>query len=127
MIPILRGIRMSGEPTDRRFWTVVFLASVDFCCILLASERYDKGYILIGTYWLLVGIALSLLGWKWSWIRTKLGMPAPVAARVERALPERPPCVLPKDYGKNENRLSSYGLFLRNPGYDATSVHIPSV
>src|SRR5208283_2998256 len=70
-ILILRGIRMAGEPTDRRFWTVVFLASVDFCCILLATERYDKGSIEIGTAWLIAGVVFSLIGWKWPQIRGK--------------------------------------------------------
>ena len=60
---------MAGEPTDRRFWTVVFLASVDFCCILLATERYDKGDIKIGTVWLIAGVIFSLTGWKWPQIK----------------------------------------------------------
>jgi len=60
---------MAGEPTDRRFWTVVFLASVDFCCVLLATERYDKGDIRIGTIWLLAGIVFSVIGWKWPQIK----------------------------------------------------------
>jgi hypothetical protein len=60
---------MASESTDRRFWTVVFLASVDFCCILLATERYDKGDIKIGTAWLAAGVIFSLIGWKWPQIK----------------------------------------------------------
>ena len=111
--------------TDRRYWMVIFLAIVDFCCVLLATERYDKGDIRVGTYWLIAGIALSLLGWKWPQIRTNLGIRTTVVAMPERVLPERPPHILPTEYGKDDGR-NSYGLFLRNPGYDATSVHIPS-
>jgi hypothetical protein len=126
MNPILRVLRMATEVTDRRYWMVIFLAILDFCCVLLALERYDKGYILVGTYWLIAGIALSLLGWKWPQIRTTLGIRTTGVAQPERTLPERPPHVLPTDYGKDDKK-NSFGLFLRNPGYDATNVHIPSV
>lgn len=73
---------MAGEPTDRRFWTVVFLASVDFCCVLLALERYDKGDIKIGTAWLVAGVVSSVIGWKWPRIKQR------IANAVRRALPE---------------------------------------
>jgi hypothetical protein len=63
---------MAGEAGDRRFWTVVFLASVDFCCVLQAIERYDKGDIRIGTAWLIAGVIFSLIGWKWPQVRRKL-------------------------------------------------------
>src|SRR5437016_2340249 len=74
MNPILRVLRMATESPDRRHWIVIFLAILDFCCVLLAAERYDKGDIRVGTYWLLAGIALSLLGWKWPQIRTAIGL-----------------------------------------------------
>ncbi len=73
MNPILRVLRMATELTDRRYWMVIFLAVVDFCCVLLALERYDKGDILVGTYWLIAGIASSLLGWKWPQIKLQMG------------------------------------------------------
>ena len=112
---------MATELTDRRYWMVIFLAIVDFCCVLLALERYDKGDILVGTYWLIAGIALSLLGWKWPQIRTRFGI-----GTTKTALPEHRPQLFPVDYAKAEKR-DSCGLYVRNPGYDALDVEIPSV
>jgi hypothetical protein len=44
-----------------------------------------------------------------------------------RRLPEHRPRVIPTGYGKNKEQksYSSYGLFVRNPGYDALEVQIP--
>jgi hypothetical protein len=47
-------------------------------------------------------------------------------AQADAKLPENRPHVLPDEYGKNAQR-SFYGLFVRNPGYMALQVHIPSV
>ena len=121
MNPIIRVLRMATE-TDRRYWMVIFLAIVDFCCVLLATERYDKGDILKGTYWLLAGIALSLLGWKWPQIREKFW----TTNKAKIVLPQHRPNVVPSDYGQNVSR-NAFGLFVRNPGYDALEVHIPDV
>jgi hypothetical protein len=117
MNPILRVLRMATE-TDRRYWMVIFLAIVDFCCVLLALERYDKGDIRVGTYWLLAGIALSLLGWKWPQIKHRFGGKAP-----KTTMPEFRPRVLPVEYAKAE-KDSRCGLYIRNPGYDALDVEI---
>jgi hypothetical protein len=125
MNPILRVLRMATE-TDRRYWLVIFLAIVDFCCVLLATERYDKGDILIGTYWLIAGILLSLLGWKWPQIIAKCRKRKTVVVQAKRALPEHRPNVIPNDYGKNIEQ-NAFGLFVRNPGYDALDAHIPNV
>jgi hypothetical protein len=53
--------------------------------------------------------------------------PAPPPAEGLLRLPENRPCVIPAGYGKNKEQksYSSYGLFVRNPGYDALEVQIP--
>ncbi len=63
---------MAGEAGDRRFWTVVFLASVDFCCVLLALERWDKGDLIVGSVWLVAGVVFSVVGFKWPAIRQRI-------------------------------------------------------
>ena len=62
MNSLWRELRMAGEAGDRRFWTVVFLASVDFCCVLLALERWDKGDFVVGSGWLVAGVVFSVVG-----------------------------------------------------------------
>ena len=51
-----------------RYWLV---GIVDFCCVLMAFERYDKGSIPIGTAWLAAGLIFSLIGLNWQTIREK--------------------------------------------------------
>jgi hypothetical protein len=58
-----------AEPADGRAWIVVFLAIVDFCCVLQAAERYDRGQVLVGTYWLVAGVVFSVAGYKWPAVR----------------------------------------------------------
>jgi hypothetical protein len=59
---------MSGDAGDGpvRYWLV---GIVDFCCALNAFERYDKGQVLPGTIWLVIGIVFSAIGFNWPRIR----------------------------------------------------------
>jgi hypothetical protein len=114
MISLLRGLMSSDGGTNRPLPSLILLGIVDFVCILMAAESYRDGRFFAAIVWLVVGIASAIIGYYWG-IR-----------KSHTALPERPPHVLPTDYGKDDKR-HSFGLFLRNPGYDATTVHIPSV
>ena len=120
MNPFLRGLMSGDANTNRPILSYFLVGMVDFVCVLMAGERYDKGYIKIGTIWLLAGVIFTLVGWYWPriarlWTR-----------KSATALPEHRPNVLPTDYGKHVERIA-YGLFVRNPGYDALDVHIPKV
>src|SRR5437870_1272137 len=106
MNPILRVLHMADESTSGRYWAVIFLASVDLVCVFEAGDSIREGHVKTGIFWLGAAILFSLVGFKWPWIRTKLGMRTAVE-QPDRSLPERPPCVLPKSYGKNENKFSS--------------------
>jgi hypothetical protein len=46
--------------------------------------------------------------------------------KTDEVMPEHRPRIFPVSYEKNEQN-GRFGLFLRNPGYDALEVHIPSV
>jgi hypothetical protein len=118
---------MSGDVAGRSPIEYVLFGVIDFICLLLAAESLNALQYKRAGEWAIAGVASVLLGYYWPKIREKCGIAAPRVVLPERGLPERPPCVLPTRYAKNENRFSSFGLFLRNPGYDATSVHIPSV
>jgi len=61
-----------AEPTEGRAWIVVFLAIVDFCCVLQAAERYDRGQALVGTYWLVAGVTFSVAGYKWPALKKRV-------------------------------------------------------
>src|ERR1017187_10515473 len=71
MNPFLRGLRMAGDSGDGpiRYWLV---GIVDFCCVLLAFERYDKAPVRAGTIWLALGVVFSVIGFSWPRIRQKL-------------------------------------------------------
>lgn len=79
---------------------------------------------------IVVGLALLLYEpTKNAWNRGKDKIEKPPALQESKSntkLPEYRPRVFPVAYGKNEKR-GSFGLFVRNPGYDALQVHIPSV
>jgi len=71
MNSILQVLGMAGETTDRRYWVVIFLAVVDFCCVLQAVERFDKRDFLAASCWLSAGVAFSLIGYNWPAIKKR--------------------------------------------------------
>ncbi len=117
MISLLRGLMAGDGGTNRPLPSLILLGIVDFVCILMAAESYRDGRFFAAIVWLVVGIASAVIGYYWPQIKVKVGV---------GNLPERPPHVLPTDYGKNDKR-NSFGLFLRNPGYDALNVQVSSV
>jgi hypothetical protein len=71
MIPILRGLRVAGDSGNDpiRYWLV---GIVDFCCALLAGERYDKAQVLAGTIWLALGVVFSVIGFNWPRVKSAI-------------------------------------------------------
>lgn len=111
----------SDGGTNRPLPSLILLGIVDFVCILMAAESYRDRQFDAGTAWLAAAIASSLIGYYWPQIKAGLGI-----REAKVTLPEHRPNVLPTDYGKSVER-NTFGLFVRNPGYDALDVHIPNV
>src|SRR5437868_546143 len=114
---------MSDElPTGDRA-VYVFLEILAFCFALAFVDALvaQKPWS-VSVRWLLLAIFFFLAGIKWPEVRTTLlGI-----RKTGIHLPEHRPNVLPTDYGKSVER-NAFGLFVRNPGYDALDVHIPDV
>lgn len=106
---------------ENRYWPVIFLASVDLVCVFEAGDSFREHHWEAGVVWLALGAAFSLIGYYWPQIKVRgwKRKPAPT-------LPEHRPNVVPTDYGENVER-NAFGLFVRNPGYDALEVRIPEV
>lgn len=112
----------SDGGTNRPLPSIILLGIVDFVCILMAAESYNKLQIERGTTWLAIGLVASSIGYYWPQIKKSLG----VRVKAKSVLPQHRPQVLPVEYMKSEKSNSS-GLYVRNPGYDALDVEIPSV
>jgi hypothetical protein len=121
MISLLRGLMSSDGNTNRPLPSLILLGIVHFCCILIGLEQVSAGKIATGAIWIFAGIGSGLIGYYWSQIKVKIGI-----GKSLPALPEYRPHVLPTDYAKNGER-NAFGLFVRNPGYDALDVHIPDI
>ena len=112
-------------------WKAALMAAIPaFVIFLLAmSKRSD-----LAKACLYALLALCIYAITWLIIqklRPRTEEPAALMQNSKAVLvmPEHRPRVIPAGYGKNEEQKSyrSHGLFVRNPGYDALEVHIPSV
>src|SRR6266700_5415093 len=65
MISVLRGLRMASESTGGRYWTVIFLASVDLVCLFEAGDLFKEGHIKSGVAWLFAAVLFSIIGYNW--------------------------------------------------------------
>ncbi len=111
----------SLSPADKA--VVAFFEIVAFALGWAGVDRFLAGTSLFVVAPIFIATVLtSYTGFKWPQIKRKCA--SRVGGRLE--LPENRPRVLPKEYGKHE-QLGSHGLFVRNPGYDALEVRIPSV
>jgi len=57
---------------EGRYWTVIFLASVDLVCVFEAGDSIREGHVKGGIIWLMAAIILSLIGYNWPKLKKRL-------------------------------------------------------
>ena len=73
MISLLRGLMSSDADTNRPLLSLILLGIFDFVCVLNAAELYKEQKFVTGTWWLIAGIAFSVIGYYWQQIKQKAG------------------------------------------------------
>ena len=72
MISLLRGLMANDGNTDRPLFSLILLGIFDFVCVLNAGELYKDRQVVAGTWWLIAGVAFSVMGYYWSKIKQKI-------------------------------------------------------
>src|SRR5208282_153945 len=120
MTSFLRGLLMPDElPTGDKA-VYVILEMIALALIFAAVDALVRKSWFIGMGCFAAAVLFFLAGIKWPQLKARLGFQSKAAA-----LPEFRPRVLPVEYAKAEKRPCC-GLYVRNPGYDALDVEIPS-
>jgi hypothetical protein len=121
MMFLLRELLMPNESLSAMDKTIIAVAEIiAFALGWNGVDRLLDGKPFFNTSLILATcIVVSYAGVKWPQIKRKLW------GGTLGELPEHRPQILPVDYAKAEK--SGCGLYIRNPGYDALDVEIPSV
>lgn len=62
---------MAVEPEGQQFWTRIFLELVALVCVFEWGDSWRAHDWLPGTVWLVLGVAISVIGFKWPQIKRR--------------------------------------------------------
>jgi hypothetical protein len=73
MNTLLRSLMSSDTNTNRPLLSLILLGIFDFVCVLEAGDLYKDRKFVEGTWWLIAGVAFSVIGYYWTQIKQGLG------------------------------------------------------